>query len=61
MPHIQEVCTTEMVARSCKKILNFKLARFTYLSGEKVKDLKTGLSHLDSDEVKEFKERFERS
>lgn len=61
LPHIQEVCMTEMVARSCKKILNFKLARFTVLSGEKVKDLKTGLSHLDAGEVQEFKDRFEKT
>lgn len=61
LPHIQEVCTTEMVARSCKRILNYKLSRFTVLSGEKVKHLKDGLSHLNSDEIQEFKDRFEKN
>ena len=31
------------------------------ISGEKVKDITAGLSHLDSDEVKEIKQKFELS
>lgn len=49
---------TEMVARSCKRILNYKLARTTYLAGDSVKDVKSGMDMVSEAEMNNFKDIF---
>lgn len=49
---------TEMVARSCKRILNFKLARATYFAGESVKDVKDGMDLISELEKTNIKDMF---
>ena len=61
LPHIQEICMTEMVARSCKRILNFKMTRMTYFAGESVKDVKNGMDLMSELEISNAKEMFNQS
>ena len=59
LPHIQEICMTEMVARSCKKILNYKLSRMIFMAGESVKDIDEGIDLMNEAEIIEAKQMFD--